>query len=462
MLGYIPSPSTNGFNIGPLRLHAYGFLIVVGVFAAIWLADRRWKRWGGDPGTFSNIAVWAVPGGLIGARLYSVITDYELYDHHLIGAIEVWKGGLGIWGGIAGGVLCGWLYIRRHHLDFGKCLDCVAPALPLAQAIGRWGNYFNQELFGRPTTLPWGLKIDPTVVANLFMNVNRVAPPAYTHAQAFQPTFLYESLWDLTVVLLVLLIEKHVRLKKGYLFWCYAALYTFGRFFTEYLRIDFAHKILGLRLNDWTSILVFVFSATLVLTKGRPRARSTDREGELVAAAVGAGVGAGQSGGPTTVPGGDTLDEDDIAVVIGRPRRSEGSEADEAAVGQGLSTGGEARSEPDAMAQAEPRVEPDATHRAVPDGVAVPDGDAGAGGTAVGPGEPDAKVQAEARAEPRAVRDAEGRAEPDAEARAKPDATHQPEAPANPDATHQPEARAEPDAAHQPEPNRDAGGEGEA
>ncbi|MGH9127288.1 MAG: prolipoprotein diacylglyceryl transferase [Acidimicrobiales bacterium] len=353
MLGYIPSPSTNGFNIGPLRLHAYGFLIVVGVFAAIWVADRRWKRWGGDAGTFSNIAVWAVPGGLIGARLYSVITDYELYDHNLVQALEVWKGGLGIWGGIAGGVFGGWLYIRRHHLDFGKCLDCVAPALPLAQAIGRWGNYFNQELFGRPTKLPWGLKIDPTVVSNLFMNVNRATPPAYLHAKAFQPTFLYESLWDLAVVLLVLLIEKRVRLNKGYLFWCYAALYTFGRFFTEYLRIDFAHKILGLRLNDWTSILVFAFSATLVLTKGLSRApdRADDREGELVGAAVGSG--ASLSGGPTTIPGGDTLDEDDIAAVIGRPHRSEPSEADD----EGGEAGLETKAGPEA--EAAPEVAPD-------------------------------------------------------------------------------------------------------
>jgi prolipoprotein diacylglyceryl transferase len=271
MLGYIPSPSANGFNIGPLRLHVYGFLIVCGVFAAVWLADRRWRARGGDPGTFSNLAVWAVPAGLIGARLYSVATDYELYTHNPVGVIEVWKGGLGIWGGIAGGALGAYLYVRRHHLDFAAIADTVAPALPLAQAVGRWGNYFNQELFGRPTTLPWGLKIDPSIVANLFSNVNKPVPQAYINAKAFQPTFLYECLWDLCVVGLVLLAEKHLRLRKGYLFWVYVASYTFGRFFTEYLRIDFAHKILGLRFNDWVSIMVFVGASALVLIKGRIR-----------------------------------------------------------------------------------------------------------------------------------------------------------------------------------------------
>jgi prolipoprotein diacylglyceryl transferase len=275
MLGYIPSPSVNGFNVGPLRLHAYGFLIVLGVFAAVWLADRRWRARGGDAGTFSNIAVWAVPAGLIGARISSLLTDYELYEHNLLNAFKIWQGGLGIWGGIAGGALGAWLYIRRNNIDFLATADAVAPALPLAQAIGRWGNYFNQELFGRPTNLPWGLKIDPTVVQNLFSASQRTVPQAYLQAKAFQPTFLYESLWDLAVVFLVLAIEKRVRLKKGYLFWVYVSLYTFGRFFTEYLRIDFAHKILGLRFNDWVSIIVFAIATILLLTRGLVREKET-------------------------------------------------------------------------------------------------------------------------------------------------------------------------------------------
>jgi prolipoprotein diacylglyceryl transferase len=299
-LAYIPSPPGSDIGIGPLKLHVYGALIVAGVVAAVWVADRRWRARGGEAGTFSAIAMWAVPGGLIGARLYHVVTDYELYTHDPLGALEIWKGGLGIWGGIAGGVLAGWIYIRRHGLDFGAILDCVAPALPLAQAIGRWGNYFNQELFGRPTTLPWGLKVAPDkVVAALG---SHPVPPAYAHAAAFQPTFLYESVWDLIVVALVLLVERRARgrLRKGYLFAVYVSLYTFGRFFTEYLRIDFAHKILGLRLNDWTSIIIFVVTTFVLLRKGvvrgQPSTERQDADSELQPAGVPV---AGAEGGST-------------------------------------------------------------------------------------------------------------------------------------------------------------------
>ena len=259
-LASIPSPSSNGLSIGPLRLRVYGLLIALGVFAAVWLGDRRWRARGGEAGTISAIAVWGVPGGLIGARIYHIVTDYQLYTHDPLKALKIWEGGLGIWGGVAGGVLAGGIYIRRHHLDMAALLDCVAPALPLAQAIGRWGNYFNQELFGRPTKLPWGLKID---LAN--------RPAHYQNFATFHPTFLYESLWDLAVVGLVLLVEKRVRLRKGYLFAVYVALYTFGRFFTEYLRIDNAHRFFGLRLNDWVSVVVFAGASGILLAGGRPR-----------------------------------------------------------------------------------------------------------------------------------------------------------------------------------------------
>jgi len=261
LLAYLPSPSSNGVQLGPLRLRAYGLLIALGVFAAIWLADRRWQARGGEAGTVASLAMWAVPGGLVGARLYHIATDYELYTHHPLNMVKVWQGGLGIWGGIAGGLGVGAIYLRRHHLSLRDMMDTVAPALPLAQAIGRWGNWFNQELYGRPTTLPWGLEIDAAH-----------RPAAYPAVHTFQPTFLYESIWDLIVVAIVLWVEKRVRLRRGYLFAVYVAAYTFGRFFTEYLRIDFAHKFLGLRLNDWTSIIVFLVATGLLLTKGRARA----------------------------------------------------------------------------------------------------------------------------------------------------------------------------------------------
>ena len=255
VLAYIPSPSSGVLHIGPVALRAYGLLIALGVFAAVWLSSRRWEARGGDPGDISSIALWAVPAGLIGARIYHVITDYELYrGSNWPNMFKIWAGGLGIWGGILGGVLAGAYVARRRHLNVPALFEVVAPALPLAQAIGRWGNYFNQELFGRPTKLPWGLKID---LAH--------RPVQYAAYSTFHPTFLYESLWDLAVVAIVLLVEKRVRLKPGRLLAVYVAAYTFGRFFTEYMRIDFAHKFIGLRLNDWTSIIVFAVAMVFVV-----------------------------------------------------------------------------------------------------------------------------------------------------------------------------------------------------
>jgi prolipoprotein diacylglyceryl transferase len=271
MLAYIPSPSVNGLSIGPFRLHVYGLMIAAGITAAIWLCQRRWEAIGGKPGTVTGLAMWGVPGGLIGARLYSLATSWQADTQgHWYRAFEIWQGGLGIWGGVIGGIALGAVGVRRHGLPLAPMVDCVAPAFPLAQAIGRWGNYFNQELFGRPSTLPWAVKIDVK---------NR--PLAYINHSTFQPTFLYECLWDLVVVGLVLWTEKRFRIKRGYLIAAYAAFYTFGRFFTEYLRIDTAHKFLGLRLNDWTSIIVFVGSTAVLLLFGRAK-EGDDRAGTPV------------------------------------------------------------------------------------------------------------------------------------------------------------------------------------
>jgi prolipoprotein diacylglyceryl transferase len=233
-----------------LQLRAYGLCIALGVWAAVVVAARRYKARGGDPGLITQIAVWAVPAGIIGARLYHVITDYELYfgkGKDPLNAFKIWDGGLGIWGGIALGVAVGAWVAHRHHANVPLLLDCVAPALVLAQAIGRWGNWWNQELFGKPTTLPWALKISPSH-----------RPAAYAQYATFHPTFLYESLWDLCVIGIILFVERRFKLRTGSLLAVYAAAYTFGRFFTEYERIDFAHKIGPLRLNDWTSIIVFL------------------------------------------------------------------------------------------------------------------------------------------------------------------------------------------------------------
>jgi prolipoprotein diacylglyceryl transferase len=257
LLAYLPSPSANGVSIGPLRLHVYGLLIACGIAAAIWLAQRRWERIGGEPGTMAALALWGVPGGLIGARLYSLLTSWGVDTNgHWYRALGIWRGGLGIWGGVVGGIALGAVGVRRHHLPLRPLLDCVAPAFAIGQAIGRWGNYFNQELYGRPSKLPWAVKID------------NPGPPYLPHS-TFQPTFLYESIWDLVVLGLVVWVERRFRIRRGYLIAAYAAFYTFGRFWTEYLRIDNAHRFWGLRLNDWTSIVVFVVATVVLLTRGR-------------------------------------------------------------------------------------------------------------------------------------------------------------------------------------------------
>lgn len=253
---YIPSPPTNGISIGSLRLHVYGLMIALGVVAAVWLSQKRWSAIGGRPGTMSSLAVWGVPGGLIGARAYSLATSWQVdTSGHWVWALEIWRGGLGIWGGVVGGILLGAVGAHRAGLRVAPLLDCVAPAFALAQAVGRWGNYFNQELYGWRSNLPWALKIDH--------------PSGYPPGTTFQPTFLYECLWDLVVCVLVINVERRFRIRRGYLVAAYAALYTFGRFFTEWMRIDNAHRVLGLRLNDWTSIVVCVAATAVLLLKGR-------------------------------------------------------------------------------------------------------------------------------------------------------------------------------------------------
>ncbi|HET9690586.1 MAG TPA: prolipoprotein diacylglyceryl transferase [Acidimicrobiales bacterium] len=264
MLASFPSPPTNGLSVGPLRLHAYGLLIAAGVVAAVWLSQRRYSAIGGRAGTIAALAVWGVPGGLVGARVYSLVTSWQIDTQgSWLRAFEIWHGGLGIWGGITVGVFTGWLGVRRMGLRLLPLLDCVAPGLVLAQAIGRWGNYVNQELYGRATSLPWAVYID-----------HPVCPPRYAAqcvGHTFQPTFLYESLWDLAVCGLLILAERRLRIRRGWLIALYAALYTVGRFFTEYLRIDPAHKYGPFRINDWVSIAVFLVAGGLFVVRGLGR-----------------------------------------------------------------------------------------------------------------------------------------------------------------------------------------------
>jgi len=261
LLASLPSPSTNEIVLGPLHLRAYGLMIAVGVLAAVELARRRWAARGHDPDEISGMALWAVPAGLIGSRLYHVITDYQRFEGHWVDAFKVWQGGLGIPGGIIAGATVGLLYAKRKGMPLGEFADSTVPGLPLAQAIGRLGNWFNQELFGGPTKLPWGLRIDAT---------NR--PDRYLSSATFHPTFLYEALWNLALVGLLLLVDRKKVLPVGRLFWVYLGGYFTGRLWIEAMRVDPASLILGIRVNIWMSIFAVTLSIVMLLLGGRRRA----------------------------------------------------------------------------------------------------------------------------------------------------------------------------------------------
>ena len=243
----IPSPPSNGLHLGPLFVHAYGLAYVVAITAAVVIARRRWTAQGGDPGLVDEVAMWGVPAGLIGGRLYFLATSWSEVPDHWWGPLAIWHGGLGIWGGIAGGTIAGLWVLHRRGADIPAFLDAAAPALLVAQAIGRVGNYFNQELFGGPTTLPWALEIDPE---------NR--PAGFAQDGTFHPTFLYEIVWDLALAgLLVYLGQRH-RVRPPGLFALYVAGYSLGRIGEELLRVDPSHRIFGLRLNFFVASLLCV------------------------------------------------------------------------------------------------------------------------------------------------------------------------------------------------------------
>jgi len=254
VMASIPSPSFNQIHIGPLDLRMYGLCIALGVIAAVWLSSRRWEARGGNPDDIGTIALWAVPAGVIGARMYHVATDWELYRGRWIDTLKITQGGLGIPGGILAGVLAGLVVVRIKNLPAVELLDVVAPALPLAQAIGRFGNYFNQEVFGRPTSLPWGLRIAPAF-----------RPEAYLNYSYFHPTFAYEGLWNIGLMFLLLWLDKHKNLHRGELFALYVFGYSLGRFWVESLRSDHASLIYGLRVNTWMSLIVGLISLGVII-----------------------------------------------------------------------------------------------------------------------------------------------------------------------------------------------------
>ena len=269
MLAYIPSPAQGVWHLGPVPVRGYALCIIAGVIAEVLIGERRWVARGGNKGAVADVAGIAVPFGLLGARIYHVVTSPSQYLDHPVEALYVWKGGLGIPGGILGGVLAGIIVCRRRGLSAGALADSIAPAVPVAQAIGRVGNWFNQELFGKPTTLPWGLEIDPD---------NRDAVPG---AEAYHPTFLYEAIWNLGVAGIVLWADRRWRLGHGRAFALYLALYALGRTWIEALRIDDASRFFGLRLNDYVAAVVFLGATTyFVRRRGQGRELTVERAAE--------------------------------------------------------------------------------------------------------------------------------------------------------------------------------------
>lgn len=263
----IPSPSSGTLHLGPLELRAYGLAIALGVIAAVMIAQRRWTARGGASDDISHIATWAVLAGLLGARAYHVATDYHRFQGQWLDAFKIWQGGLGIPGGLLAGVLVGVVIARRRGLPAAVLLDMAAPAIPVAQAIGRLGNWFNQELYGRPTDLPWGLKIDEE---------NRQV--GYERFSTFHPTFLYEALWNLALAGALVLIERRrPGGRPGWLFALYVAGYGLGRLWVEALRIDDATRLAGVRVNIWVSLVAMAGPLLWWLVAGRRQ--PTERTG---------------------------------------------------------------------------------------------------------------------------------------------------------------------------------------
>jgi prolipoprotein diacylglyceryl transferase len=286
-IALIPSPPTNGLHVGPLFVHAYGLAYALAVIAAVAITVRRWEAKGGKRKLVYEVALWGFPAGIIGGRLYFVATSWNEVPPHWWGPFAVWKGGLGIWGGIAAGTLAGLLVLRRRGANIPVFLDAAAPALLVAQAIGRVGNYFNQELFGGPTTLPWGLEISPAH-----------RPLGYAQYASFHPTFLYELIWNLLLAGALIWLGRHRRVRAPGLFALYVAGYSLARIGEELLRVDPAHHILGLRLNFYVASILFITGSASFVRTQRARVRPTTlRRGVALLAAGGllALTGCGQA-----------------------------------------------------------------------------------------------------------------------------------------------------------------------
>ena len=259
----IPSPAISSFELGPFRIHFYALFIVAGIALAIWLADTRLKKRGAAGGLALDISLWTVPIAIVGARIFHVLThsaDYFYPGADLIAVFRIWEGGIAIYGGLIGGAIGAWIGSKQAGIKFWSFADAVAPGILLAQAIGRWGNYFNQELFGQPTTLPWGLEID---------SYNPAYPDGLPDGVLFHPTFLYESIWSLIGVAILLLLDRKFELRWGKMFAAYLIYYSIGRIWTENLRIDPSEIFFGLRTNIWSALFGIAVGIAIIYWQTR-------------------------------------------------------------------------------------------------------------------------------------------------------------------------------------------------
>ncbi|WP_328355848.1 prolipoprotein diacylglyceryl transferase [Mycobacterium sp. NBC_00419] len=482
VLAYFPSPSQGVWHLGPVPIRAYALCIIAGIIAALMIGDRRWEARGGERGVIYDIALWAVPFGLIGGRLYHLMTDWRTYFGEggagIGAALRIWDGGLGIWGAVALGGVGAWIACRRRGIPLPAFGDAVAPGIVLAQAIGRLGNYFNQELYGRETTLPWGLEIFYRRDSSGMVDVHSLDGVSTGQVAAVvQPTFLYELLWNLLVFVLLLWADRRFKLGHGRLFALYVAGYCVGRFWVELLRDDTATHIAGIRVNSFTSVFVFIGAVVYIMLAPKGREDPSTLGGthpdleespveelaeELVAAAKGSGIVAA-----ATVAGEHEAEDaqavGDVEEAEAEPGPEQEPEAEPAA-----------EAEPEPAAEAEPVTEPEPAAEAEPEPAAVPEPEAEAEREPAAeaepvtepepePGpEPEAEPEPEPEAEPEPAAEAEPVAEPEPEAEAEPEPAAEAEPVAEPEPEPVPEAEAEPAAEAEPQPEPEPQPEAEA
>ncbi len=273
----IPSPTTAVWYLGPIPIRAYAMCILAGIVVAVWITQRRLSARGGRAGLTIDIAAWAVPFGILGGRIYHLITSPQAYfgeGGQPLNALKIWEGGLGIWGAVALGATGAWIGCRRHQVSFLDFVDAAAPGVLVAQALGRFGNYFNNEIHGSATTLPWGLKVYEWDQQAGHAVLDPAGNPVV--AGIFHPTFLYEAVFCLALAAVLLTLDHRRSFKPGQIFALYVAGYPLGRVVIELMRTDEANRILGLRVNVWVSVLVFALGVVLYLHFARRPVVTTD------------------------------------------------------------------------------------------------------------------------------------------------------------------------------------------